>query len=198
MVTSTSPARKRIPSSILVATTAPSKTSSSKRSRPLPTIRTTTPRGLRQTPFPADLKPVVLRSPISSGGGGGGATFGRLTDLAVFSESAAGRGAGLRKRACSSDSRRSSEPSSCSKKAEEIRLASRERLMQFGTVGVGFDGGVRAGREGLSAQRGHRTAARDPRREVYSSTAVATDRLEPDAGDAHRSDDNAKSASGVT
>jgi len=127
-VTSTSPARNRIPSSSRVATIGPSKTSSANCSRPFPLIRTTAPPGLRQTPLPAALNPLVWSSPSSSGVGGGGTTVGRLIGL---DGGPAVLGAGLRNRACSRESRSSSEPSSCSKKADEMRLASRERRMQF-------------------------------------------------------------------
>jgi hypothetical protein len=91
-------------------------------------MRTTTPPGLRHTPLPAALKPLVVSSPTFSGVSGEGTTDGLLTGLAG---GALGLGAGFRNLACSRESRKSSDPSSCSKKAEEMRLASRERRTQF-------------------------------------------------------------------
>src|ERR1700674_3386570 len=90
-LTSTSPALIRMPSSILVATTEPSKTSSAKRqSLPCFRMRTITPCGLRHTPSPDGLKPRVISSPRVSGmTSGGGLGAGQRTGWSW----AAGRGA---------------------------------------------------------------------------------------------------------
>jgi hypothetical protein len=57
------------------------------------------------------------------------------------------------------------------------------------TVRRCFDAGIGAGRKCLPAQRGHRAAFRYAGGEVNPPTALASDRLEPNPGDAHRPDD---------
>src|SRR5450759_1395637 len=83
-----------MPSSTRVAMIEPSETSSAKRqSLPCLRILTTTPPGLRQTPSPAGLKPLVTSSPSRSGiASGGGLAVGHTTGLSETS----GRGATAR------------------------------------------------------------------------------------------------------
>src|SRR5579872_1672116 len=128
-----------MPRALRVARTSPSYTSSANRhSLPSRLSFTITPPGLRHTPSPDGLKPAVASSPSWSGmTSGGGAGAGHMTGFSPAGLTPGLPGttvrAGLRPRACacSSDRRRSSEPSSCSKNAPEIRAWSLERRWQF-------------------------------------------------------------------
>src|SRR5579872_7183550 len=128
-----------MPRALRVARTSPSYTSSANRhSLPSRLSFTITPPGLRHTPSPDGLKPAVASSPSWSGmTSGGGAGAGHTTGFSPAGLTPGFPGttvsAGLRPRACacSSERRRSSEPSSCSKNAPEIRAWSLERRWQF-------------------------------------------------------------------
>src|SRR5450759_5050235 len=161
--------------------TEPSKTSSSNRHSLLCLrIFTTTPPGLRHTPSPAGLKPLVTSSPSLSGiTSGGGFAVGHTTGLS----GAPGRIAELRL---------------LQGQPEQLRpfvlfeKGARDPALVLGApdavraVSLGLDGGERGRGQCLAAEGRDGTALWNARSQVDPPAGLAPDRLELQLLDAHR------------